>query len=97
MVTALVRFPLPASVSAEDYRRICREAAPAFRDPPGLLSKQFLLAEDGRSGGGAYLWRARADAERFYGPAFRAMIRGHFGCDPEVTYFETTALVDNRC
>jgi hypothetical protein len=90
MITAIVRFPLPAAVTAEQYREMCRRAAPDF-PPAGLLSKQFLLAADGR-GGGVYLWETRAAAEA----GFRARIRERFGVEPQITYFETPVVVVNR-
>ena len=96
VITAIVRFPLPASVTADQYREMCRHAAPDFRKPAGLLSKQFLLAEDGRGGGGVYLWESREAAEAFYTAGFRALIRERFGVEPQITYFETPVVVDNR-
>jgi hypothetical protein len=96
VITAIVRFPLPAAVTADQYREMCRHAAPDFRKPAGLLSKQFLLAEDGRGGGGVYLWESREAAEAFYTAGFRAIIRERFGVEPQITYFETPVVVDNR-
>lgn len=96
MITALVQFPIPASVSPEQYREMCHGVAPRFRDAPGLLTKQFLLAEDGRSGWGVYQWASREAAEACYGAEFRAKIRGCFGVDPQITFFETPVVVDNR-
>jgi hypothetical protein len=96
MITAIVRFPLPAAVTADQYRAMCRHAAPDFRTPGGLLSKQFLLTEDGRGGGGVYLWESREAAEAFYTAGFRALIRERFGVEPQITYFETPVVVDNR-
>jgi hypothetical protein len=96
MITAIVRFPLPTAVTAEQYREMCRHAAPDFRTPAGLLSKQFLLAEDGRGGGGVYLWETREAAEAFYAAGFGARIRELFGVEPQITYFETPVVVVNR-
>jgi hypothetical protein len=96
VITVIVRFPLPAAVTADRYREMCRHAAPDFRKPAGLLSKQFLLAEDGRGGGGVYLWAPREAAEAFHGAGFRAMIRERFGAEPQVTDFEAPVVVDNR-
>jgi hypothetical protein len=62
-------------VTADQYREMCRHAAPDFRKPAGLLSKQFLLAEDGQGGGGVYLWESRQAAEAFSAAGFAAMIR----------------------
>jgi hypothetical protein len=96
VITAIVRFPLPAAVTADKYREMSRHAAPDFRKAAGLLSKHFLLAEDGRGGGGVYLWESREAAETFYASGFLAMIRERFGAEPQITYFETPVVVDNR-
>jgi hypothetical protein len=55
-----------------------------------------MLSEDGRRGGGAYLWRSRTLAEPFYGDEFRHLIRERYGSTPHVRFFETPVLVDNE-
>ncbi len=94
LITVLVQFRLPASLGVEEFRAICRHAAPDFLKPEGLLRKHFLLGEDGRTGGGVYLWRSRKAAERFYGAGFRQMIAGRFGDEPTLTYFDTPVIAD---
>src|SRR5262245_12741467 len=80
----------------DQFREACRRAAPDFLTPEGLIRKQFLLAEDGRSGGGVYLWESREAAERFYAAGFREMVAGRFGAEPSITYFETPVVADRR-
>ncbi|HVK14198.1 MAG TPA: YdhR family protein [Gemmataceae bacterium] len=96
MVTVLVQFPLPEGMSADQFAGFCRQVAPDFRNPPGLVRKQFLIGSDGRSGGGAYLWESRAAAEQFYGADFRARVAGLFGTEPVIQFFRTPVVVDNR-
>ncbi len=96
MITAIVQFKLPASVTRNQAREIISNVAPYFRDVPGLIRKYFLLSEDGSTAGGAYLWETREDAERFYSNGFRQSIIEQFGCEPSITYFETSVVVDNN-
>ena len=41
------------------------------------------------------MWQSRADAEAMYTPAWREFVRGKYGTDPVVTYFDSPVLVDN--
>jgi len=42
LITVVTRFPLPAGVTADQIRAAFGEAAPGFRNVPGLVRKQFL-------------------------------------------------------
>jgi hypothetical protein len=65
MITAIVQFKLPTSVTRNQAREIFSNVAPHFRDVPGLIRQYFLLSEDGSTAGGAYLWETGEDTERF--------------------------------
>jgi hypothetical protein len=95
MLTAIVQFPLPESVGPEQFQELCRLVALDYRKPDGLIRKYFLVGEDGRTGGGVYLWRSRDAAEQFYGAVFRAMVADRFGTEPVISYFPTPIVVDN--
>ena len=41
-------------------------SAPNYQNVDGLRRKHFLLADDGRSAGGVYLWDSREQAEKLY-------------------------------
>jgi hypothetical protein len=41
------------------------QAAPAFRNVPGLIRKQFLLSADDQTAGGVYLREKEEAARRF--------------------------------
>jgi uncharacterized lipoprotein YehR (DUF1307 family) len=55
MITTLVQFKLLAPVTRDQAQKIFLDAAPKFREVPGLIRKYFLLSEDGGTTGGAYL------------------------------------------
>ena len=95
MVTAIVQFRLPPTISREQAREQFRHIAPLFREAEGLVRKYFLVAEDGKTAGGAYLWVSREAAERFYNGGVRRMIAERYGNEPTITYFETPVIVDN--
>ena len=95
MITTLVQFRLPKPMSEEEARTIFNSTAPRYLQMLGLVRKHYLLSDDGLTGGGVYLWRTRADAERVYDAAWREFIRGKYGSDPMVTYFTTPVVVDN--
>ena len=54
-----------------------------------------MLTEDGKTVGGVYLWKNRADAEALYTEAWREFVRGKYQTEPSVTYFNTPVIVDN--
>ena len=95
MIVALTSFKLPNPVAREEARRIFLSTAPKYRDVPGLVRKHYLIAEDGASVGGVYLWNSRAEAEATFTESWRAFVREKYGTDPTVTYFENPVTVDN--
>jgi hypothetical protein len=94
MTTTITQFPIPPGLAADVLRRGFAEVAPAFREPPGLLRKYFLLSPGGGTAGGVYLWKSESDARAFEA-TLRSMIRDRFGVEPAITTFETPVVVDN--
>ena len=95
MITAMATFRLPAPITPEQARAIFESTAPRYQSVAGLIRKYYVLAEDGATAGGIYLWRSRADAEAMYTEDWKAFVRGKYGCEPSLTYFETPVVVDN--
>lgn len=95
MITALVQFKLPQPITRAKAREVFSGTAPKYRELTGLIRKYYILAEDGGTAGGMYLWASRADAERVYTDEWRAFIRDKYGAEPSVTYFESPVVVDN--
>jgi Putative mono-oxygenase ydhR len=94
MITAIVQYKLPDSISKEDCEAHFHGIAEGFRSVPGLHRKNFIFAED-RWAGGVYLWQTREDAERFYSGPWQDGIRSRYGMDPIIKYFDTFAITDN--
>jgi hypothetical protein len=95
MITSITRFQLPPGVPAEAIKNSYREVAPKFKNPPGLLRKYFLISEDGKIGGGVYLWNSIEEARTFSEGVIRPMIREKFKLEASIEYFEVPVVVDN--
>ena len=95
MITSITRFQLPAGVPLETIKNGFREVAPHFKQPPGLLRKYFLISEDGKTGGGVYLWNSMERARSFSEGVLRPMIKNKFQIEASIEYFESPVVVDN--
>jgi hypothetical protein len=95
MITVIVQFALPAPLSVEQARQVFLATAPKYRGLPGLVRKYYVLSEDGATAGGVYLWRSRPEAERFYSPEWRDFVRGKYGTEPRLSWFDSPVIVDN--
>ena len=95
MITTLTTFKLPQPLAREEASAIFQSTAPKYREVRGLVRKVYVLSEDGGTAGGIYLWRSRADAEAMYTDEWRAFVRGKYGTEPSVTYFDSPVVVDN--
>ena len=85
LITVVTRFQLPAGINADQIRAAFEEAAPKFRNVPGLVRKQFLHSkEDSRTVGGVYLWNDERTARAFMNERVAPMIREKFKVDPTI-------------
>ena len=95
MMTAIVRFRLPATIDAAKAAELFQGSAPKYQGLPGLIRKYYLFDAEIRTGGGCYLWESREAAERVYTAEWRKMISERYGAPPEISFFETPVIVDN--
>jgi len=95
MITVITAFKLAKSITREEARSIFLSTAPKYRGVSGLFRKSYVLSQDGNTAGGVYLWSSRAEAEAMYTEDWRTFVRGKYGCEPEVTYFDSPVVVDN--
>ncbi|HEY6879990.1 MAG TPA: YdhR family protein [Polyangiales bacterium] len=65
MSACSVQINFDLACSKEEFVAIAESASPAIRKFAGLLFKLWLLADDGASAGGFYLFRDRASADRY--------------------------------
>ena len=95
MITVITRFQLPAGVTAGQVRAAFDEAAPKFRNVPGLVRKQFLCSKDCRTAGGVYLWNDEPAARAFMNARVAPMIRGKFQVEPVIEFYDSPVIVEN--
>ncbi|MGE5818038.1 MAG: YdhR family protein, partial [Deltaproteobacteria bacterium] len=95
MITTVVQFKLPAPVTREKAKDLYLGTAPKYQTVEGLIRKYYLLSEDGGTGGGVYLWKSKAHAEKLFTPEWRQFIKERYGAEPVIQFFESPVLVDN--
>jgi hypothetical protein len=95
MITAIVRFKLPATIDAAKAAELFQGSAPKYQGLNGLVRKYYLFDPVSHTGGGCYLWESREAAERVYNAEWRKMIAERYGSAPEISFFETPVIVDN--
>jgi hypothetical protein len=95
MITSITRFQLPPGVPTETIKKGFLEVAPKFKHPSGLLRKYFLISEDGKTGGGVYLWKSMDEARSFSEGMLRPMIKDKFQAEPSIEYYDAPVIVDN--
>jgi heme-degrading monooxygenase HmoA len=95
LITVVTRFQLPAGVTADQIRAAFDEAAPGFRNVPGLVRKQFLRSKDCRTAGGVYLWNDERAARAFMNERVAPMIRKQFHVDPTIEFYDSPVIVEN--
>jgi hypothetical protein len=89
MITAIVRFKLPASIDAAKAAELFQGSAPKYQGLPGLVRKYYLFDEQSRTGGGCYLWESREAADRLYTSEWRKMIADRYGAAPDQLFRDT--------
>lgn len=94
MITAIVRYKLPASIDHDDCLAHFAKIAPGFRQAKGLISKHFIWSEGGIAGG-VYQWETLDDAKAFYSGPWRAGIVERYGMEPQIEYFSVFAITNN--
>jgi hypothetical protein len=95
MIIAFVQIPLPNALSIEEARNIFLSTAPKYVEFKGLVRKNYILSEDGRTGGGMYLWQSKEDAARMYTEEWQEFIVEKYGSRPIISYFHSPVIVDN--
>ena len=95
LITVVVRYQLPADVTADLIRAEFEEVAPGFRNLPGLVRKQFLCSKDCRTAGGVYLWNDERAARAFMNERVAPMIREKFHVDPAIEFYDSPVIVEN--
>ena len=95
MITVLTRFAVSTAMDVSQVHIAFTLAAPAFRNLPDLIRKQFLLTADGHPAGGVCLWNNDDVARRFVQECVAPMIREIFQAEPSIEFYHSPVLVEN--
>jgi len=95
MIVTITNFQLSTPLTSDEAKSIFLTTAPNYRGVKGLHRKSYIVADDGNSVGGIYLWNSRAEAEAVFTESWRAYVREKYHSEPSVTYFESPVTVDN--
>ena len=95
MITVMVTFQLPKAMTLDEARMIFLGTAPKYQAVAGLIRKYYVLAQDGKTAGGIYLWKSQAEAQALYTESWKAFVREKYGCNPSVVYMDSPVVVDN--
>ena len=96
MITVITAFQLATPITRDEARKIFLSTAPTYQGVAGLVRKTYLLSEDGKTAGGVYLWKSRAEADAMYTDAWKTFVREKYATEPSLTYFDSPVLVDNE-
>ena len=95
MITEIVRFRIPETMSPDEVVERFRQTAAKWRDNPDLIRKNYLLDVEAGVAGGVYLWPDVATARKWHDAAWCKMVEEVYGNPPEFRYFDTPIVVDN--
>ncbi len=93
-VVTLVRVKTPWYGFQFLLKRGFRKAIPTYAAIEGLLFKYFTYQKKARTFGGIYLWRSKAEAEKWYNEKWFALVRTRYGAEAQLEYFTVTSLTD---
>jgi len=95
MIVSIVTFNLPKPVTLDEISKTFQSTAPKYLGVRGLLRKNYFVSEDGKRAGGIYVWESRAAASAMYSDEWKATVKGKYGADPDIAYFDSPVMVDN--
>lgn len=95
MITEVVHFDLPGSMSREELLAKYRQTAPVWSNNEDLVHKFYFFDESQSLGGGVYIWKTKEAALWWHGEEYQARIKELYGSEPRMTYYDTLVVVDN--
>ncbi len=96
MILELVEFNSPKGWTRGQVAEDARHVIEKWRANPELLRKHFLLALDGKTGAGVYIWPPIEAAQNAHGEEWRQSIIKRTGSAPTIRYFDLFLLIDNE-
>lgn len=95
MHTVMWTFKVPEGTSRQDLVNTINATAHTYQGIPGLIRKYYGIGEDGNTLAGIYLWKSKADAERFYTPEWIATVTRRWNGPPLRQQWDTPMVVES--
>jgi hypothetical protein len=95
-ITTISKFKLPRAATPKQARALFLEVAPKFKEPPGLMRKQFLLSEDGTFAGGVLPLEGSAQCRGLYSQRTDWHDPGALRRSARHRVFHSPVIVDNE-
>ncbi len=95
MFCVFSKYPLKPGLTRDVALEEIKETLNWYKGKEGLIRKYIALNWEGMYGYGVYLWSDKDAAEAFYAHA-RKVIKEQTGGEPEIIFFDTPFVVDNK-
>ncbi len=91
------KYGIMEGKSRQDLLDAINGSAPDYEGVPGLIRKYYGMAEDLRTVVGVYLWKSKADADRFFDAEWDGQTSRRWESAPMTRQdFDAPAVVDNE-
>lgn len=95
MIGVFVTFRYGEHFDAQMVQKIAETARAKFEGLPGLRSKAFTIDAAKREAVNFYVWDDEDAARAFFSEAMRERVAGLYGVQPDVSFVQIAALVEN--
>lgn len=96
MIAELVFFDMPPGTTREDALVLYKKTAEKWLANPDLIQKYYYFDPVNKVGGGVYVWKDRAAAERWHGSEYRQMVQATYGSPPRIQILDALLHVDPK-
>jgi hypothetical protein len=94
MVIEIVFLDLPKGTKRAELMSLYHQSSEQWIANPDLVHKYYFFDEDRSLGGGVYVWRDRAAAERWHGEDYRQKAVARYGTPPRIEILDAMLHVD---
>ena len=96
MITEIVYFDLPPGSNRADVLEKYRTTAEAWSKNTDLIEKYYFFDAENSRGGGVYIWKNLAAAEKWHGDEYKQRIIDIYGGEVSMVRHDTLLVVDNK-
>ena len=95
MIAEIVTFDLPEGMTQAELLVKYNATVPRWQANRDLIRKTYIYDKEGNRGGGIYLWKTKAAAQKAHDADWCKMAQDMYGSAPRFEYFEALFVIDN--